>query len=638
MTWFGPLSRRFGVRGLDSRRAVRQQIHAIRETASHLTNQSECELRAKADDLRERIFQGTPPSDERILVPGFALMNEAIRRTLGFTYYDVQLFAGRALAQGMIAEMQTGEGKTLVAALPAFVHGLTGKGVHIITANAYLAKRDCIQLAPAFECLGLSATLLPERVGIPQKQPAYQSDITYGTGYEFGFDYLRDQVTLRDRAEAPLGQSVLEHLAGWDDESQFLQRGLPFAIIDEIDSVLIDDANSPLVLSEQSAPHAEDGEAHQLARSRIANLENHRDYVLDAASGSLQLTDAGIQKIHADIQSVPFKVLKRPWAEYIKNALRAEMFFRRNVQYIIQDNRVQLVDESTGRIFEDRHWRDGLHQAVEAKEELTITSEKLPLAQITRQRFFRLYEGLCGMTGTATGSEGEFSTFYDLSVIPIPLRKPSRRELRPTRYFANVAAKWQAVVRTVRDCQERGQPVLIGTRTISASNSLSDCLTTAGIEHQLLNGCQNGEEAGIIARAGEPGTVTIATNMAGRGTDIKPPFESLKAGGLHVIVTERHDSNRVDRQLIGRSARQGEPGSAQCFLSAEDDLISRHQPRLGRVMQKSADAQGEVFLAVTSMVDRIQRRIEQAQYQQRRDLFRYDQYREGVLGQIHGSD
>ncbi|MCA9068623.1 MAG: preprotein translocase subunit SecA, partial [Planctomycetaceae bacterium] len=278
------------------------------------------------------------------------------------------------------------------------------------------------------------------------------------------------------------------------------------------------------------------------------------------------------------------------------------------------------------------------HQAVEAKEGLPITAEKLPLAQITRQRFFRMYDGLCGMTGTATGSEAEFATFYGLSVVPIPLRKPSQRRILPARYFASDNAKWEAIAKAVRDCHERGQPVLVGTQTISSSERLSNCLRKVGLEHQLLNGCQSAEEAEIIARAGEPGTVTIATNMAGRGTDIKPSPESLAAGGLHVIVTERQDSSRVDRQLVGRSARQGEPGSAQFFLSAEDDLIDRHQPRLGRVMQKSADSQGEVFLAITSMVDRIQKRIEQAQYQQRRDLFRYDQYREGVLGQIHGSD
>ncbi len=632
MNWFVPFQR------FRKTRSSRRLVSAIREAAASLRDSSDADLKTQADELRERIFQGRSPADDDILVPGFALMNEAVRRSLSLEYFEGQLLAGVALARGQIAEMQTGEGKTLSAALPAFVHALTGRGVHVVTANSYLAGRDCALLAPAFEWLGLSARLLPERSAPGQKRSAYRADITYGTGYEFGFDYLRDQVAVRKWEQEPLGRSVLNHLSGIDESDRFLQRGLAFAIIDEVDSVLIDDANSPLILSESSEDLADDAPVHKIARDRLESLEPDRDYWIDPAAGEVQLTEAGSQKIHEDLSSIPLKQLKRPWADYVRQALRAEHLYRRNVQYIVREGRIQLVEESTGRVFEDRHWRDGLHQAIEAKEELAVTAEKLPIAQITRQRFYRLYEGLCGMTGTAVGSEAEFSTFYGLSVVPIPLRKPSQRTVLPARYFADSDARWRAVAEAVRERQSLGQPVLIGTRTIADSLALAERFRSAGISHQLLNGCQDEAEAEIIARAGHAGAVTIATNMAGRGTDILLSPESLAAGGLFVIGTQRHDSSRVDRQLFGRCARQGDPGCAQFFLSADDALIARHEPQLARLMKRAAGPEGEVFLKIDSLLNRTQKRIERSHYHHRRELFEYDQYRESVLIRMHGGE
>jgi preprotein translocase subunit SecA len=550
----------------------------------------------------------------------------------------VQLIAGMVLARGQLAEMQTGEGKTIAAALPAFVHALKGQGVHIITANSYLAARDCTMLSPAFELLGVTARLLPERGEPAQKQAAYRADITFGTGYEFGFDYLRDQVKLRQRAEAPLGQAVLDRLYGVDEEAGFLQRGLAFAIIDEIDSVLLDDAVSPLVLSDPSARFAPDALANRLARETVLTLEKDRDYRLRLIGEDLELTPLGLERIHARLSAVPLHVLQRPWAEYVRQAILAECCYRRDVHYVVRQGRVRIVDESTGRIFEDRHWRDGLHQAIEAKEGLEITAEQVPVAQITRQRYFRLYPKLCGMTGTATGSEAEFSAFYHLNVVSIPLRTPCRRQVLPARYFADAQAKWRAVAQAACEHQKTGRPVLIGTRSIAESEALSVCLNAAGLAHQLLNGCQDEEEARIIERAGEPGTVTIATNMAGRGTDIKLSRDALSQGGLHIIGTERHDSRRIDRQLFGRSARQGDPGSAQFFLSAADHLIAECEPRLARLMKRSADAQGEVHIPVTPLVDRAQNRREQSLFRSRRELFRADQDRETLLHRLHVSD
>ena len=392
---------------------IKQNIDSTRDL-------SDQEIRRSVEDLRERLEKGHAPASNEITVPAFALVNEAARRTIGISFFDVQFLAGLALARGCVAEMQTGEGKTFVAALPAFVHALRGRGVHVITSNAYLAERDFEQLAPVFQFLGVSTALLPEGSASEDKQAAYACDVTYGTGYEFGFDYLRDQVLLRQVSNVRLGRTFRDQLRGdTQQRQQTAQRGLAFAIVDEIDSVLIDDATSPLVLSGQTSAVAEDADAHIAARELIATLVETDHYQLDTAAGSIRLTDSGSRFIYENPDAIPLKVLLRPWSEYVEQALRAKWLFKKDGHYIATDDLVQIVDEYTGRIFSQRSWRDGLHQAIEAKEGVTITAEKRPIARITRQKFFRLYDDLCGMTGTAVGSESEFWEFYRLPVVAI---------------------------------------------------------------------------------------------------------------------------------------------------------------------------------------------------------------------------
>jgi preprotein translocase subunit SecA len=611
----------------------------IKRAAAPLEKLTDPELQGRADDLRETIARGRSLSSAEILVPGFALVNEAARRTLGITFYDVQLLAGLALARGMVAQMQTGEGKTFVAALPAFIHALTGRGVHVITANKYLAGRDFEWLAPVFQSLGVSAGLLGEQVPPHQKRAAYACEITYGTGYEFGFDYLRDQLALRRTEERRLGDVVRGLLRGGDSAgARTVQRGLAFAIIDEVDNVLIDDAGSPLILSDQAATAAEDAQAHLAARRLIARLRPAEDYTVDTARGTIDLTAAGAERVHGESAEIPFEVLLRPWIEYVEQALRADQLFRRDVHYVVDDEQVRIVDETTGRIFAERHWRDGLHQAIEAKEQVPITAEKQPLAQITRQRFYRLYDGLCGMTGTAIDSRSEFRQFYRLPVAVIPLRLPSKRQIQPTRYFAGADSKWSAVAEALAELHRAGRPVLVGTQSIADSERMAAQLDRKGLPYQLLNGRQDAEEAEIVARAGRRGAITIATNMAGRGTDIRLAPEVVQLGGLHVIATQRHESRRIDRQLVGRAARQGDPGSAQFFLSAEDPLIVRFGPWLGRNMQRGARGGGEIHVALDPYIRKLQRRTEQLGFARRRQLFRYDRYRDTVMAKIAGED
>jgi len=558
---------------------------------------------------------------------------------LGVTYYDVQLLSGLALARGSVAEMQTGEGKTFVAALPAFIHALAGRGVHVLTSNGYLAERDFQLLTPAYECMGLSAGVLQANGPIAEKRSAYACDVTYGPGYEFGFDYLRDQVTLRRAEEATLGDTLLARLRGNGPGTEPpIQRGLACAIVDEVDHVLIDDASSPLIISEPTADAAEDADAHRVARSMISRLQHDRDYQFDASSGLVQLTKQGSKAIHTDDAPIPWKVLLRPWSEYVEQALRVELVFRRDVHYVVQEGEVRVVDESTGRVFAERSWRDGLHQAIEAREGVKITAEKRSTARITRQRLFRLYDRLCGMTGTAMESEAEFREFYGLGVVPIPLWKPSQRTLDPTRWFADVDAKWNAVVEEVRQIHCEGRPVLVGTRTIAASEALAQRLRERGVPHQVLNGKQDADEATIVAQAGQPGAVTIATNMAGRGTDIKLGPGVAERGGLHVIGTERHTSRRIDRQLVGRCARQGDPGTAQFFLSADDELIRTYRPWLGRAINRAAGNAGEALSDFEHATRKTQALAEQAGRARRRSLFHSDRQRDTVMAKFAGED
>jgi preprotein translocase subunit SecA len=616
-------------------------ISQVRAQAAELQTATGRELRGQAEGLRDAAATACPWADGTILLKASALVCEAVRRALGVTLYDTQLQAGLALARGAIAQVQTGEGKTVAAVIPAFVFALAGQGVHVMTANSYLASRDCQWLRPAFECLGLSVGLLRDEGGtnaatVAEKRAAYACDITYGTGSQFGFDYLRDQLALQAGSQRPLGEGLRALLRGTPREA-VMQRGLAAAVIDEADHVLIDDAAAPLVLSDQAAGAAPDAAAHGAARILIAQLAAETDYRIDTIRGDLQLTDTGRRRIYADAAAIPSAVLLRPWSQYVEQALRAERLLRRDEQYVVCDGAVRIVDDATGRISADRSWRGGLHQAIQAKERLAVTADVPSAAYITRQRFFRLYDHPSGMTGTAAGSEHEFRHFYGLKVVEVPLRLPSRRRVLPTRYFADLESKWRAIADEVADVHGEGRPVLVGTPTIAECEALAERLRARGLPHQALDGRQNAAEAAIVSQAGGRGAITLATNVAGRGTDIRLAPGVAELGGLHVIASARHAAQRIDRQLFGRCGRQGDPGSARAFVSADDALIQRHGPWLARRMKRLGGRTGELSWNLDAMVRRLQKRAERADFGRRKQLHRYDRYRDGLMAQLAGT-
>lgn len=616
-----------------AKRAQRRRQHylqSVRDLAPSLRDRDDAELLQQSDQLRAAVTRRAAGSDG--FVEGCALMCEALRRTLAVELYDEQLLAAAAMLGGSVVEMQTGEGKTFACAPVAYLRALTGRGVHMVTPNSYLAGRDCQLLRPAFQSLGLSVGLLPECSEPVEKHAAYRCDITYGTAYEFGFDYLRDQFALRSAAGLQLGQRIWRLLHG-DDDAQVLvvQRGLSCAIIDEIDNVLLDDAVSPLVLSIAPTGEGPDAAVHLAARSVIFLLSPGEHYTIDSWSQRSRLTPAGQRRVHESDINVPIDQLLRTWSEYVEQALHAEFMMSRDAHYIVDGQEVRIVDGSTGRIFEDRSWRDGLHQAVEAKEGLPITAEKQSVAQITRQRFFRLYESLCGTTGTATGCESEFRHAYRLRVTPIPLRHPCRRASWPLRSFANEDCKFTAILGSLRELHASGRPVLVGTKRILDSERLAQLCQHAGIPFQLLNGRQDADEASIIACAGEMRAVTIATNLAGRGTDIRLGPGVADRGGLHVIVADCHESARITRQLIGRCGRQGDPGSSQVFISADDPVIQRYAPWLVAMVRRYSQSNGEMAQDVSSAIRRIQLAAEHADYAARCALMRRDHSRTSLF-------
>ncbi len=566
-----------------------------------------------------------------IVVRGLSLTWEALRRACGVELFDTQLRAALGLLRGDIVEMQTGEGKTFSCAPAAFVRALSGKGVHVATPNFYLAQRDCELLQPAFLLLGVTAGLLPENADDAAKRAAYRCDITYGSGYEFGFDYLRDQIAWQRLQHVDLGERLLQALNGDAVTLSTIQRPLYCAVIDEADQVLLDDAGSPLVLSSEAAPAAPDAAACELASRIAASLQPNHHYELNASTRQLRLQPAGIQRIHEPDVRPPLRTLVRPWSDYVEQALRARWLYQRDVHYVVADDEVRIVDDASGRIFADRTWRDGLQQAIQTKEGLPVLSDGRVLAQVTRQRFYRQYPLLSGMTGTAAGCESELRRVYRTSVLSLPPRLRSRRGIQPLRSFASSDQKWRAIAASVRRHHDAGRPVLIGARSILDSQHLADLLIGGGLRVDLLNGRQDAEEADIIARAGRPSAITIATNLAGRGTDIQLADSVKTLGGLHVIVAECHESRRVDRQLIGRCARQGDPGSSQTFISADDSLLQRYAPWLADWIRSAADETGEVFLDLTPRIQRIQRLAEQSQYCSRAALLRLDLARESLL-------
>ncbi len=613
-------------------------VREITASAASLRHLDDTELAMRADGLREDVTQhGRDVADARVVGGGFALVNESVRRCLGWEFYDVQFLAAMALIRGEIAEMATGEGKTLVQALAAFVLNLPGEGVHVMTSNAFLAERDFRQLRPVLEKLDTRTALIGAKADPREKRAAYRADVTYGPGYEFGFDYLRDQVSTRRRGQRRLGERLRQQLHdSTPRDTSGLQRGHAVAIVDEADSVMIDEATTPLCLSSEPGMSNPSAAPYLRAVEVADELRPREDYVVNGPERSVRLTKSGLQSKLVSGSAPAGEKLERPWPIYVEQALVAQHLFCRDVDYVVERDRIALVDQSTGRIFEDRALQQGLHQAIEAKERITITSPLRTEATISRQRFFRLYRALGGMTGTARGAAREFQAIYGRRVRLIPTRNPCQRIVLTPRYFATTKSKTRAIVDDVQGRHAKRQPVLVGTRTIDESQRLAKLLAQLGIPLHVLNGVQDGNEAEIVSRAGQSGSVTIATNLAGRGTDIRLGDGVDQLGGLHVIATEVHTSARVDRQLIGRTARQGNPGSCQVFVSAEDELIKLFGRPLARTMKRLANDEGEITRDLAAAVARVQKGVEKTNFERRRQLLRHGAWVENVLSKLTG--
>ncbi|TKC17059.1 preprotein translocase subunit SecA [Robertmurraya kyonggiensis] len=577
-----------------------EEIEAL---ASQTAALSDDELRQKTEEFKARYEKGETLED--LLTEAFAVVREGAKRVLGLYPYPVQLMGGIALHEGNIAEMKTGEGKTLTATMPIYLNALSGKGAHVVTVNEYLASRDATEMGQLYQFLGLTVGLNSNGLSKEEKQEAYACDITYSTNNELGFDYLRDNMVLY--------------------KEQKVQRPLNFAIIDEVDSILIDEARTPLIISGSAQKSTA---LYIQANAFVRTLKKEEDYTYDEKTKGVQLTEDGISKAEKafGIENL-FDIRHVALNHHIGQALKAHASMHLDVDYVVQDGEIVIVDQFTGRLMKGRRYSDGLHQAIEAKEGLEIQNESMTLASITFQNFFRMYNKLSGMTGTAKTEEEEFRNIYNMNVIVIPTNKPIARDDRPDLIYASMDGKFRAVVEDIADRHKKGQPVLVGTVAIETSELISKYLTKKGIQHNVLNAKNHGREAEIIANAGEQGAVTIATNMAGRGTDIKLGEGVIELGGLAVIGTERHESRRIDNQLRGRSGRQGDPGITQFYLSMEDELMRRFgsdnmkamMTRLG--MDDSQPIQSKM---VSKAVESAQKRVEGNNFDARKQLLSYD--------------
>ena len=579
-----------------------KELRAVNALSDAMTALSDDALRAKATEFRERLAEGASRISIRAEV--FAVVREVAMRTIGLRPYDVQIVGGLALDDRKIAEMQTGEGKTLVATLPATLNALCGK-VHVVTVNDYLARRDREWMGPVYESLGLTVGLLQDGMSPDERQPAYQADITFGTNNQFGFDYLRDNMV---------------HSSG-----QKAQGTLDFAIIDEIDNILIDEARTPLIISASAAEALDRYRQFAMLTKRFRRDE---DFEMDEESRRLTLTDEGIHKAEnaLSIENI-FGPEHTETLHHIETALRALHFYKKEQQYIVKDGRVMIVDDFTGRLMPDRRYSDGLHQAIEAKEGLKVQRESQTMAQITLQHYFQLYKGLCGMTGTAKTEEDEFKQIYALPVLVIPTNKPLQRKANPDRIFRTQKAKFDAIADEIQNMHQVGRPVLIGTNSIEKSEYLSNLLKIRKLDHHVLNAKMHESEAEIVSEAGQRDAVTVATNMAGRGTDIKLGTGIAELGGLHVIGCQRHDSRRIDNQLLGRAGRQGDPGSSQFYLSMEDDLLRIFGgERMSSIMDRIGLEEGEAIEhnLLNGAIRRAQQRVEGRNFEIRKRLLEFD--------------
>jgi preprotein translocase subunit SecA len=636
----------FGSRNERLLRQMNKTVAKINSLEAGLKTLSDAQLAAKTDEFKQRLGNGE--TIEQILPDAFAVVREASRRVLGLRHYDVQLIGGMVLNSGKIAEMRTGEGKTLVATLPVYLNALEGKGVHVVTVNDYLARRDSAWMGKVYNFLGMRVGVVYPGMDHADKRGAYEADITYGTNNEFGFDYLRDNMAL--------------------SKEQRYQRGLNYAIVDEVDSILIDEARTPLIIS---GPSDDSPQLYVRINRIVPKLTRQEkedgagDYFVDEKQKQVHLSEEGMEHAEQVLRTEGiigtdeslYDAKHLAVVHHLNAALRANALYHRDQEYIVRDGEVIIVDEFTGRTLAGRRWSDGLHQAVEAKEGVPIQRENQTLASITFQNYFRMYKKLSGMTGTADTEAYEFQQIYGLEVVVIPTHKPMIRKDNQDIVFLKQKYKWEAVIEDIKDCNKRGQPVLVGTTSIETSELLSSLLQKEKIPHEVLNAKQHEREAHIVAQAGRPGAVTIATNMAGRGTDIvlggsleaelqnlpadttdeqrarakvewqKRHDEVLSAGGLHIIGTERHESRRIDNQLRGRSGRQGDPGSSRFYLSLEDSLMRIFAPDwVSRWMQLFGMKEHEALedRMITRVIEKSQRKVEAHNFDIRKHLLEFD--------------
>ena len=647
------LAKVFGTKHERELKRMQPSVAAINALEPEIQKLSDQDLERKTSELRQRFDAGETLDD--LLTEAFAAVREAAWRTLKMRHFDVQLIGGMVLHQGRIAEMKTGEGKTLVATLPAYLNALAGQGVHVVTVNDYLAKRDSEWMAPVYQALGMTVGVIQTNMSEDERQAAYGADITYATNNELGFDYLRDNMKF--------------------ELSRMVQRAHHYAIVDEVDSILIDEARTPLIISGPSEESTDKYYRIDRIIPRFERGEEHKDdegvkyttgdFLVDEKAHTVTLTEEGVAKAEKllNVENL-YDLDNMDLIHGINQGLRAHHLYKRDVDYLVKDNQVIIVDEFTGRMMPGRRWSDGLHQAVEAKEGVKIERENQTMATVTFQNYFRMYDKLAGMTGTAETEEAEFGEIYDLDVSVIPTNRPLNRPDFPDVVYRTAREKWNAVVDEIADCQERGQPALVGTISIENSEMLSKRLKRERIPHVVLNAKFHGREAAIVAQAGRKGAVTIATNMAGRGTDIvlggnpeglarseadpeKDPEaytetieryrgicaaereEVVAAGGVHILGTERHESRRIDNQLRGRSGRQGDPGSSRFFISLEDDLMrifGGGTDRVKNLMGRLGMEDGEAIehRMVTKAIERAQNQVEGRNFEVRKHLLKYD--------------
>jgi preprotein translocase subunit SecA len=639
------------------RKHLEHSAHLVNTFEPEVEDLSDGELAGRTDELKRRLKDGQELED--LLPEAFAVVREAARRTLGQRHFDVQVMGATALHQGNIAEMKTGEGKTLVSTMPAYLNSLTGEGVHVVTVNDYLAKRDSEWMGPIFRLLGVSVGLIQSEMTPVQRRPAYAADITYGTNNEFGFDYLRDNMAMR-----------------LDD---MVQRGHHYAIVDEVDSILIDEARTPLIIS---GPVQDSAKWYQTFARIAPRLKAEADYEVDESKRTVAITEAGVAKVeeYLGVENL-YEHVHTPLVHNLQNSLRAKELYKRDVDYIVKDGEVLIVDEFTGRILQGRRYSEGLHQSIEAKEGVRIKEENQTLATITIQNYFRMYEKLAGMTGTAKTQAREFEEVYKLGVVEIPTNRDMVRKDEQDLIYKTEDAKWKAVVEDLAERHEKGQPVLVGTVSIEKSERLAGYLNRRGVPHHVLNAKQHEKEAMIIAQAGRKGSVTVATNMAGRGVDImlggnseylarqemaangwdndryllfdmddeerakyeaeyEPILERHKKqteaeheevvelGGLYVLGTERHESRRIDNQLRGRSGRQGDPGESRFYLSLQDDLMRLFAAqRIESIMNRFKWPEDEPITAriVSRAIENAQKQVEAINFERRKNVLKYDE-------------